>query len=104
DQTCADIIINACKLLGINQIIIDLNGDKRTLFNLLKYDLKDLLINGGPTFVHCRHGKDRTGLLCAMYQCKYLGKDPEQAIKEAKALGFGVGVDPSFVSLYEKLI
>jgi hypothetical protein len=104
DQNCADTISNTCKLLGIKQVVVDLNGDKQTLIDLLKHDLKDLLINGGPTFVHCRHGKDRTGLVCAMYQCKYQGKDPEAAIAEAKALGFGVGVDPTFTSLYEKLI
>jgi len=104
DQNCADIIANTCKLFKIKQVIIDLNESKSSLLNLLKYDLYDLLINGGPTFVHCRHGKDRTGLICAMYQCKYQGKDPEQAIAEAKSLGFGIGVDPSFINLYEKLI
>lgn len=104
DQNCANVISNACKLLGIKQVVIDLNEDKNTLVNLLKNDLQSLLKSDGPTFVHCRHGKDRTGLVIAMYECKYKGKDPEKAIAEAKQLGFGVGVDPSFTSLYEKLI
>lgn len=104
DQNSANVIANSCKLFGINHVIIPLDGNKQSLINLLSHDLKDLLINNGPTFVHCKHGKDRTGLVIAMYQCKYKGKNPEIAIQEAKQLGFGVGVDPGFIKLYEKLI
>ncbi len=33
-----------------------------------------------------------------------MGMDPEKALEEAKSLGFGVGVDPKIVHLYEKII
>jgi len=104
DQASGDNISKACKMLGIKQVMLPLVFSKASLLELLSYDLKDLLISGGPTFVHCYAGKDRTGLVTALFKCKYMGKDPEVAIKEAKSLGFGVGVDPEIVLLYEKVI
>jgi len=70
----------------------------------LKYDLKKLFLKGGPTYVHCAAGKDRTGLAVALVQCKYLGKSPEDAVEEAKSLGFGLDVDPKAISIFEKAI
>lgn len=97
-------IERVCKLLGINHIIIPLDGSRKSLINLIKHNLKDLLIKGGPTFFHCLYGKDRTGFLAALFECKYLGKNPEDAINDAKKLGFGVGVNPEYVNLFLKLI
>jgi len=71
---------------------------------LFQHDLKKLLLDNGPTFVHCAAGKDRTGLVIALVKCKYFNEDPERAIAEAKSLGFGVGIDPQVTKLYEKLI
>lgn len=104
DQDSADVIANTCKLLGINQVVVPLDETKQSLINFLSQNLKDLLTAGGPTYVHCKHGKDRTGLAIALYECKYKGKSCEDALKEAKDLGFGINVDPKFVNLYEKLI
>ena len=42
-----------------------------------------------PVFIHCEHGKDRTGLLVALYEVKYLGVDPETAHDEWIASGHG---------------
>jgi protein tyrosine/serine phosphatase len=42
-----------------------------------------LLIDDGPTFVHCVEGKDRTGMLIAMFKCKYMGYSYKQALKDA---------------------
>jgi len=58
----------------------------------------------GPTFVHCKEGKDRTGLACALVKCKYMGMDPEKAIQEAKSLGFGVGEPHKMISAFENII
>lgn len=104
DEKSGQRINRACKMLRIDHIMLPLDGSKTSLVKLLKHDLYDLLITGGPTFFHCFHGKDRTGLLAALFECKYLGKSPENALSDAKKLGFGVGVDPDFISLYEKLI
>lgn len=104
DKESGDKISRTCKLLGIKQDKIYLNGSRESLLNFLKHDIKKLFLENGPTYVHCHEGKDRTGLACALVECKYLGKDPEKVIEHAKSLGFGIGVDPSVINLYEKLI
>lgn len=106
DAHSAARINRVCKLLGIKHVIvpIELTHFKASLINFLKHDLKKLLLEGGPTFVHCAAGKDRTGLAIALLKCKYLGVKPEKAIQEAKSLGFGLGVDHRVISIFEKLI
>lgn len=104
DQETGERIDRACKLLHIQHVKAYMNGDRKSLYHVLGQNLKHLLLDGGPTFVHCLHGKDRTGLICALFKCKYMGMKPGAAIEEAKSLGFGVGVNPQVVHLYEKLI
>ena len=41
-----------------------------------------------PVFVHCFHGADRTGMLCAIYRIVIQKWDREKAIKEMKKYGF----------------
>ncbi len=43
----------------------------------------------GPFLVHCKHGADRTGLMCAMYRIVIQGRDRQQAIDEMVKGGFG---------------
>ena len=42
-----------------------------------------------PVFVHCAHGADRTGLMCAVYRVTVQGWPKEDAIKEMKEGGYG---------------
>jgi protein tyrosine/serine phosphatase len=44
--------------------------------------------NNLPLFVHCQHGADRTGMLCAMYRVVVCGWTKEEAIREMKEGGF----------------
>lgn len=106
DKVSGKRISTACKLLGIKHIMlpIEMENLKASLLQFLKHNLKDLFLKGGPTYVHCAAGKDRTGLAVALVQCKYLGKDPEEAIEDAKSLGFGLDVDPTPIAIFEKLI
>ncbi len=45
-----------------------------------------------PTYVHCRHGKDRTGLFCALYRVLRNGWDIGDALDEAAEFGMGTGM------------
>jgi protein tyrosine/serine phosphatase len=103
DAEAGERIDRACKLLDIDHVKLYIET-KKDIGKLLKHNLKDLLVKGGPTFFHCHHGKDRTGLLAALYKVKYMGMSPEKAIAEAKSLGFGLGVPHNVVSLYEHMI
>ncbi len=104
DKSSGKLIDKICKKLNIDHKIIPLDGSKKSLVNLLRHDLKKLLISNGPTFVHCKHGKDRTGLVCALFSCQYLNKSPTEALQEAKELDFGKGLDLDLKKLYENLI
>lgn len=107
DAAKGHIIDRTCRLFGINHIIMPLDHTRHSLIPLLKRNLKDLLLDNGPTFIHCAAGKDRTGFVTALFQCKYMNKNPEEAIKEAESLGFGTDLDPSFqkmIELYKKII
>jgi protein tyrosine phosphatase (PTP) superfamily phosphohydrolase (DUF442 family) len=42
-----------------------------------------------PVFVHCQHGADRTGLMCAIYRVAVCGWSKESALDEMINGGFG---------------
>jgi len=42
-----------------------------------------------PVFVHCRHGADRTGTICAIYRIATEGWSKDEAIEEMTKGGFG---------------
>jgi protein tyrosine/serine phosphatase len=44
--------------------------------------------NRRPVFVHCQHGADRTGTMCAIYRMAVDGWTKQQAIDEMTAGGF----------------
>ena len=43
----------------------------------------------GAVVVHCQHGADRTGIVCAMYRVVYQGWTPDEAIDELRHGGYG---------------
>ncbi len=104
DKETGDRIDRACKMLGIKHVKMYIEDIRKDTLKLLSQDFKKLFLEDGPTFIHCHEGKDRTGLVSALVKCKFLGMDPEAAIKEAKSLGFGVGIPPQMTHLYEKII
>jgi len=42
---------------------------------------------GRPAFVHCHHGRDRTGVMVALYRVEVSGWSAEQAVREAEDRG-----------------
>jgi protein tyrosine/serine phosphatase len=44
--------------------------------------LKAIAESPKPIFIHCREGRDRTGLAVAIYRCEVEGMSPADAIKE----------------------
>jgi hypothetical protein len=103
DKADGEKIDRICKKLKINHVIIPLDMSKQSLLLLDKLNLQRLLLSE-PTYVHCKFGKDRTGLIIALLKVKYLGYFPEDAIKEAESFGFGRGVDPHIVNIMKKMI
>ena len=105
DKNVAEKIDKVCKDLSINHIIIPINNtDYEPIAKLVSYDLKSLLLDDGPTFVHCLAGKDRTGMVIAMFQCRYMKMSCEEAIKQAREIGFGIGMEPKTSKLYLQVI
>jgi protein tyrosine/serine phosphatase len=45
--------------------------------------------NSLPVFVHCQHGADRTGTVCAIYRIMIQGWSKDEAIEEMTKGGFG---------------
>lgn len=43
----------------------------------------------GPFFVHCQHGSDRTGTMCAVYRVAFQRWNKNEAIEEITKGGFG---------------
>ena len=43
----------------------------------------------GPVLMHCKHGRDRTGLMAAMYRTVIQGWSKDDAISEMRNGGFG---------------
>ena len=54
--------------------------------------------NGAPFFVHCQHGADRTGTMCAVYRVVIQGWTKEEAIREMTEGGYG------FHKVWENLV
>ena len=51
--------------------------------------LKIIKNSDGPVLIHCWHGSDRTGLLCAMYRIVFQNWTKESATDELVNGGFG---------------
>ncbi len=56
-----------------------------------------------PTFVHCFHGKDRTGLFVAKYRIEN-GIPCDEAIAEALEFGFGTGLDKAALKKFYTIL
>lgn len=74
-----------------------------SLLNILSKDLNSLL-NSVPTFLHCKYGKDRTGLIVALFRCQVNGWCCLQALAEANDFNFCQGLSEKTTNFYHKII
>lgn len=51
-----------------------------------------------PAYIHCRHGRDRTGTMVAVYRMRHDGYSGEKALDEMKTFGFKVKDYPYFAN------
>lgn len=71
-----------CRYVHINPLWIDENEVVEVL-KMLKRTQE------APFLIHCRHGADRTGLICAAYRIVFENWTKEDAIAEMREGGFG---------------
>lgn len=67
---------------------------KSTAAHIKQHEINEFLDvmkdrNNLPVFVHCQHGSDRTGTMCAFYRMVYQNWSKEDAINEMTQGGFG---------------
>jgi len=80
----------AAKSLGIEFFNIPMSSAGRPSDEqvLRIFDIIEARQNA-PTFIHCRRGSDRTGVIIALFRIKHDGWTAEAAIKEANRYGMG---------------
>ncbi|MDD3150441.1 MAG: tyrosine-protein phosphatase [Candidatus Gastranaerophilales bacterium] len=69
------------KRLGMKHHRIPMNGEIPTpeqIFNIFQIIQK----SESPSFLHCRAGRDRTGMVLCLYSTYVQGKNPEKVLKE----------------------
>ncbi len=101
-----------CEKLNIEHLILPIEHDEkysnenriRDNVKFLSDNIVHLLTDRQPVYIHCIHGKDRTGLAIALYRIKKQGWPAEKALNEAKQMGFGYGLSPEHLKLFTSTI
>ena len=96
DESTGNKIDKACKKYGVQHVIKPVHEMIENGVDLVMEELKSTkateLIGDKVAFVHCKHGKDRTGMFVAKYRVEN-GWSPKKAVEEAVSFGFGVGCE-----------
>ncbi len=99
DDECGHAIDSACKDLGLKHIVWGLGDGRDPKVGALKKRIVPQLLHDGPTYIHCFHGKDRTGMAIAMFRV-YTGWPVGKALAEAFKFGMGKGLSPAVKQSY----
>lgn len=90
-----------CHQLGIDHLIIPIGGPETKEFaDFLQENLSEVF-EEQPLYIHCRHGKDRTGMAVGMYRIQEEGWDPKEALAEALSFDFGSGLELETKDFYQ---
>ena len=103
DKEEGEKIAKECARNGVLHTIIPINSSNEddSDLNIIRGGVTKLLTK--PTYVHCYHGKDRTGLFVAKYRTEN-GFSCKAAIDEAISFGFGIGMDKDVIQKYIDII
>jgi protein tyrosine/serine phosphatase len=74
---------------GIDNVDIGMNAWHARDEDVVKFLQTVTDKNLQPVFIHCQHGSDRTGMMCAIYRVAVCGWTKEAAIDEMTHGGFG---------------
>src|SRR6476660_6144425 len=76
------------KALGMRYINIPMKGMTTPTEKQISHALKALDdTSGGPVFIHCKRGADRTGVVIACYRIQHDHWDNQKALSEARSYG-----------------
>ena len=102
DPDVAKKIDPVCRKLGLRHVTIPILAKNfKAVGKLAGIDWAEMF--RVPTYLHCLHGKDRTGLVVALYRCQ-TGVDCDSAIKEADCFDFCTGLPDKVRKVYEMVI
>jgi protein tyrosine phosphatase (PTP) superfamily phosphohydrolase (DUF442 family) len=83
----------AIRKLGLTPLNISLQADVRGSEPPTDAQLKEFFEivldpKNQPVYIHCAHGKDRTGTMAALYRMEVDGWTADEAIEEMRAFGY----------------
>lgn len=105
DSDAGAVIDDICDRLNIEHHTIAIDAfNKSSILKLFSHNLDQIFLSDKPTYIHCQQGKDRTGLIFAIYRCKYEDWNCHKAYDEALSLGFGVGLTDKIIKFDKKII
>lgn len=103
DERAGKYIDRACRILGIRHTILPLtDGNDPKVEELIP--MVSEWKKEGPVYVHCKHGKDRTGMACALYRVLIDDWDVNDALAEAASFGMGYQVGPEHRKTFFKAV
>ena len=105
DYTAGENIKSACKSYNIEHLIIPLEYEmmEKSIDFIIK-NINKLFSPHISTFVHCKHGRDRTGLVIALFRIMIQKWNIEQALAEARKFDFGDGLSEEHLDLFTTVI
>jgi protein tyrosine/serine phosphatase len=78
-----------CKELGMTFLSLPLPWGEAPPASMIDSYLKTMHdADALPAYVHCHHGRDRTGTMVAVYRMEFYGYSGEKALDEMKSFGF----------------
>lgn len=108
DQDVGEKIHPACVTNDIKHIFLPVEWNKEKdnfnkVLSIMNSDGVTNIIGDKVSYVHCMHGKDRTGMFIARYRTEN-GWSAKKAVEEAMKFGFGTFLDDKVIKVYLSFI